>query len=73
MAKYRAVFLVPSIVEFECDGTISEASDCAKDLADGMGKASSLHPQRADELYVPKVLEVVVTDGSPKPELSFVA
>ena len=71
MAKYRAVFLVPSIVEFECDGTQLEAGEQAKDIANGMGKAKSLYPRQVDgpnEVYEPKVLEVVVTEGKPSPE-----
>ena len=69
MAKYRAVLLVPSIVEFECDGTQDEASGRAKEIADGMGKTNSIHPRQKGEPYVPKVLEVVVTEGKPKPDL----
>lgn len=65
MAKYRAVLLVPSIVEFECEGTEAEASKRAEDIASGMGKTNSIHPRQEGEPYIPKVLEVVVTDGKP--------
>ncbi len=71
MAKYRAVFLVPSIVEFECSGTQNEASKQAKEIADGMGKTRSLHPRQMgtpNEVYEPKILEVIVTEGVPEPE-----
>ena len=69
MDKYRAVLLVPSIVEFECDGTQYEASEQALEIAGGMGKTNSIHPRQKGEPYVPKVLEVVVTEGKPKPDL----
>ncbi len=65
MAKYRAVLLVPSIVEFECEGTEAEASKRAQEIAGGMGKTKSIHPRQKDEPYIPKVLEVVITEGQP--------
>lgn len=68
MAKYRAVLLVPLIVEFECDGTQVEAGKRAKEIADGMGKTQSIHPRQEGQPYTPKVLEVVVTEGKPSPE-----
>jgi len=76
MAKYRAVLLVPSIVEFECNGTQDDASKQAKEIADGMGKAKSLHPKQIDTvnaIYGPKVLEVIVTEGAPAPPVKLVA
>lgn len=76
MAKYRAVLLVPSIVEFECDGTQDEASQRAREIADGMGKTNSIHPLQVGtphEVYEPKILECVVTEGRPQPELLLVA
>lgn len=69
MARYRAVLLVPSIVEFECNGTQYEASEQAKEIADGMGKTNSIHPRQKGEPYTPKVLECVITDGKPNPDL----
>ena len=72
MAKYRAVLLVPSIVEFECSGTQDEASEQAKEIAGGMGKANSIHPKQIDtpnEIYTPKVMECVVVEGVPKPDI----
>lgn len=69
VAKYRAVFLVPSIVEFECSGSHKAASKQAREIADSMGKAKSIHPRQLDAIYAPKVLEVVVVEDVAKPQL----
>lgn len=70
MAKYRAVLLVPSIVEFENPGTQENASEQVKRIAAGLGKAKSMHPRQSGsdhEVYEPKVLECVVIEGEPVP------
>ena len=67
MAKYRAVLLVPSIVEFENPGTQEQASEQVKRIADSMGKTASIHPRQNGAPYEPKVLECCVVEGTPKP------
>lgn len=64
MSKYRAVLMVPSIVEFENPGTSEQAANQARAIANGMGKAASavrLHT------YIPIVMEVVPDDGYAEP------
>lgn len=68
MTKYRAVLLVPSVVEFENEGTMEQVTEQVKRIAGGLGKAASMHPLRKiPEPYVPLVAECVVVDGVPKP------
>ena len=76
MAKYRAILLVPSIVEIECDGTVEEATKQVRDIADGMGRAFSFHPKQHDTpnaWYEPKLIECVCVAGTPKPPVKLVA
>ena len=65
MAKYRAVLLVPTVVEFENPGTERHVTDQVRRIADGMGKAKSYHPRQEGGTYLPKVIECVVTEGAP--------
>lgn len=53
MAKYRAVILAPRIVEVECDP--AQITKQLSDIADGMGKATSM--VRKKYVYKPVVLE----------------
>lgn len=65
VAKYRAVLMVPTVVEFENPGTQQHATSQVRRIASGMGKTKSEHPRQPDALYEPKVLECVVIDGEP--------
>lgn len=69
MAKYRAVLLVPSVVEFENPGTMEHVTEQVNRIASGLGRAKSLHPRQSNsqhEIYSPRVLECVVVDGAPE-------
>ena len=51
MAKYRGVLLVPTVIEFESDGSEKHVTEQALRVARGMGKADSLKmpmPLRAE-------------------------
>lgn len=67
MAKYRAVLLVPTIVEFENNGTQEHVSEQVKRIASGMGRTVSVHPRQKGAPYEPKILECCVVEGEPKP------
>lgn len=66
MAKYRAVLMVPTVVEFENPGTQQHASDQVKRIASGFGRTKSVHPRQPETIYEPKVLECVVIEGDPE-------
>ena len=68
MAKFRAVLMVPSVIEFENGGTMQKATEQAKRIADGMGKAKPMHPRQHDVPYTPKLVELICTEGEPKPD-----
>lgn len=55
MAKYRAVLMVPSIVEFESEGTVANVTEQANRIARGMGKAASAVRKHT---YTPTVIEI---------------
>lgn len=61
MAKYRSVLMVPTIVEFESEGSMTHVSEQAKRIAKGLGKAES-HKEGYGP-YEPKVLEVTQEEG----------
>ena len=69
MAKYRAVLLVPSVVEFENPGTIQHVTEQVNRIANGLGRAKSQHPRQEGsqhEVYSPRVMECVVIEGAPE-------
>jgi len=70
MAKYRAVLLVPTIVEFESEGSVTHVTEQANRIARGMGKTYSIHPRQNSAPYEPKVLECVIVEGDPKPDMN---
>ena len=61
--KYRAVLLVPSIVEFENEGTDKHVTEQINRIAGGMGKCFSNHPRQPDTIYEAKVVECVKVQG----------
>ena len=65
MTKYRAVLMVPSVVEFENDGPMTNVTEQVKCIADGLGKAVSKFPFHKEAPYAPMVLECVVVEGTP--------
>ena len=72
MVRYRAVFMVPCVVEFENPSTVDRVNEQARRIADGMGRTRSLHPRQRNMTYSPKVLECIAVSGRPprmKPEL----
>lgn len=58
MIKYRAVVMVPTVIEFE-GGPPTYASEQVKRLAKSMGCATSMHPRRHGDLYEGFALECV--------------
>lgn len=68
MAKWRAVLLVPTVVEFESEGSYKHITEQVRRIADGMGRAESLKDEQAS--YEPKLMEVCITGGKPpQPDL----
>jgi hypothetical protein len=63
MTKYRGVLLVPTIIEFESEGSVEHVTEQAKRIARGMGCCGSL--QDLERVYEPKVMEVCTV--GPKP------
>ena len=61
MAKYRGVLMVPTVIEFESEGSMNHVSEQARRIARGMGKAES----RKDGYgpYEPKLIEVALEEG----------
>lgn len=55
MSKYRAVLMVPTIVEFENPGSERQVTSQARGIARGMGKAKS---EVRELIYIPTVMEV---------------
>ena len=66
MPKYRAVLLVPSVVEFENPGNEANVTEQVNRIAAGMGKAKSQHPRQTELLvhdtYTARVIECVRVD-----------
>lgn len=58
MVKYRAVVMVPTVIEFE-GGPPSYASEQVRRMAKGMGHATSMHPRKHGDLYEGFPLECV--------------
>ena len=58
MIKYRAVVMVPTVIEFE-GGPPTYACEQVKRLAKSMGSATSIHPRRHGDLYEGFPLECV--------------
>ncbi len=63
MNKYRAVILVPTVVDFENGGSDDYVTLQARRIAAGMGVAVSNHPRRHGDKYEPVLLECVKVDG----------
>lgn len=63
MAKYRGVLLVPTVIEFNSEGSLKHVTEQAKRIAEGMGRAESLKDGQAP--YEPKLMEVCITSGKP--------
>lgn len=59
MGRYRAVLLVPSVVEFDNPGTDEHVTGQIVRIASGMGKCLSLHPKQGKVTYAAKVVECV--------------
>lgn len=71
MAKWRGVLLVPTVIEFESEGSYRHVTEQAKRIADGMGRADSLKDGNGP--YEPKLMEVCIVSGEPpRPELEVV-
>jgi hypothetical protein len=66
MSKYRAVFMVPTIVEFENPGSVEQVTSQARGIARGMGKAKS---EVRKLIYIPTVMEVSRQDGGAPPPI----
>lgn len=64
MAKYRAVLMVPSVVEFENWGGERTVTEHVNRIAAGMGRCDSMHPTQAGVIYEPKVIECVKVSRS---------
>lgn len=68
MAKWRGVLLVPTVIEFESEGSYKHVTEQARRIAGGMGRADSL--KEGSDPYEPKLMEVCITEGEPpKPDL----
>lgn len=68
MAKYRAVLMVPSVVEFENPGSMEKVTEQVNRIANGLGKARSFHPRQEGtqhEVYAPRVMECCIVAGTP--------
>lgn len=61
MAKFRAVLLVPTVVEIESEGSWAHVTEQARRIARGMGKAESHKEGYAP--YEPKLMEVSLEEG----------
>jgi hypothetical protein len=71
MAKWGGVLMVPTVIEFESEGSYKHVTEQAKRVAQGMGRAPSLKIDQAP--YEPKLMEVCITEGEPpKEELNIV-
>jgi len=71
MAKWRGVLLVPTVIEFESEGSYRHVTEQALRVARGMGKADSLKDGQSP--YEPKLMEVCIIDGNlPAEELNIV-
>jgi len=71
VAKYRGVLLVPTVIEFESEGSEKHVTEQALRIARGMGKTDSA--KDPNMTYEPKLMEVCITSGEPpKPELEVV-
>jgi len=58
--------MVPTVIEFESEGSLRHVTEQAKRIADGMGRAHSLKDNQAP--YEPKLMEVCITEGKPPAE-----
>jgi len=58
--------MVPTVVEFESEGSLMHVTEQAKRIAEGMGRAESLKEDQAP--YEPKLMEVCITQGKPAPD-----
>lgn len=65
-AKYRAVYLVPMIIEFENPGSERHVTEQARRLADSMGNTRSVASKK-DHVYSPTLMEVARIEGAPQP------
>jgi len=71
MAKWRGVLLVPTVIEFDSDGSYKHVTEQALRVARGMGKANSMKDDQAP--YEAKLMEVCITEGEPPhPEMNIV-
>jgi hypothetical protein len=67
-AKWRGVLMVPTVIEFESEGSVKHVEEQALNIARGMGKADSLKYE--EKPYEPKLMELCITEGElPEPEL----
>lgn len=64
--KYRAVLLVPVVVEFENPGNHTHVTEQARRLAHGFGATRSIASDN-DHLYQPTLMEVARVEGAPPP------
>ena len=67
MTKYRGVLMVPTVIEFESEGSPAHVTEQAKRIARGMGKCSSLKEDQTH--YEPKLMEVCVMGEPDHPDL----
>lgn len=65
MAKYRAVLMVPSIIEFESEGSEKHVTEQAHRVMRGMGKCESLCTD--DHTYEPTLMEIKRVEGDAAP------
>ena len=66
MAKYRGVLMVPTVIEFESEGSEQHVTEQARRICRGMGKAESLCQD--DFTYEPTLMEIKRTEGDAAPE-----
>ena len=57
---------MPTVIEFESEGSYRHITEQALRIARGMGKADSL--KYAGKPYEPKLMEVCIVDGEPPKE-----
>jgi hypothetical protein len=65
MAKYRGVLMVPTVIEFESEGSETHVTEQARRICRGMGKATSACTP--DFEYEPTLMEIKRTEGEAPP------
>jgi hypothetical protein len=63
LGKFRAVVMVPQVVEFHADPTMDEATKEARRLASTFNNARSLCQAGGEEFFFPILSEVALMEG----------